>query len=102
MAADGVRVAIRLSPGARSDRLVAIGATAGGARIVKAAVAAPPEGGRANEALLPLLSARWHLRRRDLSIVQGHANRSKLVHVTGDPQRLAEQISFELAGLPGW
>jgi uncharacterized protein YggU (UPF0235/DUF167 family) len=84
MAADGVQVAIRLS------------------RAVKAAVTAPPEGGRANEAPLQLLSASWHLRRRDLSIVQGHSNRSKVVHVTGDPQRLAEQISSEIAGLPRW
>jgi uncharacterized protein YggU (UPF0235/DUF167 family) len=51
---------------------------------------------------LQLLSVSWHLRRRDLSIVLGHTSRSKIVHVTGDPQRLAEQISSEIAGLPGW
>jgi uncharacterized protein len=101
LAGNGLRVAIRLSPGAKADRLIAIGAAAGGRRVLKASVTAPPEAGRANEALLQLLSVSWHLPRRDLSIVLGLTNRSKVVHVAGDPQLLSEKISSEIAGLPG-
>jgi uncharacterized protein (TIGR00251 family) len=98
---DGVRVAIRLTPRARTDRLVAVAATAGGGRVVKASVTAPPEDGRANEALLQLLAKAWQLPRRDLAIVGGAASRQKTVHISGDPQLLVERLGAVIAALPG-
>jgi uncharacterized protein len=88
VAGDGLRVAIRLSPRARTDGLVAIAAVAGGRHVLKASVAAPAEAGRANEALLQLLARTWPLPRRDLSIIAGSTSRNKTVRVAGDPQRL--------------
>ena len=78
-ARDGFRVAVRLTPGAKADRVLAIAATAEGKRVVKASVTAPPEDGRANEALLQLLARAWRLPRRDLAIVAGAASRHKTV-----------------------
>lgn len=102
MAADGLRVAIRLVPRARADRVVAIGATAGGGRVLKATVTAPAESGRANGALLKLLACAWHIPHRDLSIIQGATSRGKVVHIAGDPQQLSERITPAIACLPGW
>lgn len=99
---DGLRVAIRLSPRAKADRLLAIAGAADGGRVVKASVTAPAEGGRANEALLQLLARAWHLPRRDLSIVAGSTSRIKAVRVAGDPRQLIDKIAREIAGLPGW
>jgi uncharacterized protein len=96
-----VRVAIRLSPRARSDRLLGIGAAAQGGRAVKASVSAPAQDGRANEALLRLLARAWDLPRRDLSIVAGAASRNKTLHVAGDPHRLIAKLTGAIAGLPG-
>lgn len=96
---DGLRVAIRLSPRARADRLLAV-ATAEGGRVIKASVTAPAESGRANEALLQLLARTWGLRRRDLAITAGAASRNKAVHVAGDPQQLIDKIAPEIASLP--
>jgi hypothetical protein len=101
VAGDGLRVSIRLSPRARTDRLMAVAAAAGGGHVLKAAVTAPAEAGRANEALLQLLARAWHLPRRDLSIVTGSTRRNKIVRVAGDTQRLVEQIAPEIARLPG-
>jgi uncharacterized protein len=101
MARDGLRVAVRVAPRARTDRLLGI-AVAQGGRVVKAAVSAPAEDGRANAALLRLLARAWDLPRRDLSIAAGLTNRNKAVRVTGDPQQLIAKITAELAGLPGW
>ncbi len=101
LANDGLRVAIRLSPRAKGDRLLAIAAVEGG-RVVKASVTAPAERGRANEALLQLLARAWHLPRRDLSIVAGSTSRNKTVHIDGDPRQLIDKIAPEIAGLPGW
>jgi uncharacterized protein len=53
---DGVSLAVRLLPGAAADRLVGVAATATGGAVVKAAVTAPPEEGRANAALLERLA----------------------------------------------
>jgi uncharacterized protein YggU (UPF0235/DUF167 family) len=95
-------VAVRLSPRAKVDCLLAIAAVAGGGCALKASVTAPAEGGRANEALLRLLARAWRIPRRDLSIVAGSASRNKAVRVTGDPQKLIEKIAPEIARLPGW
>jgi uncharacterized protein (TIGR00251 family) len=97
----GLHVMIRLSPRAKSDRVIGLVATAGGGCALKAAVTAPAQNGQANEALLRLLANVWRLPRRDLSIVAGAASRNKIVRVAGDPQRLSAHLSAELAGLPG-
>jgi uncharacterized protein len=102
VAGSGLRVAIRLSPRSRADCVVGIVATAGGGRQLKAAVSTVPQGGRANEALLLLLARSWGVPRRDLSIVQGSASRSKVVAISGDPQQLIEKITAAVSGLPGW
>ncbi len=99
-ARDGVFVAVRLSPRARSDRLVGVAAASGGGRVLKAAVAAPPEAGRANEALLRLLAAAWHIPRRDLSIAAGTASRSKRVLISGDPELLLPRLEAAIQSLP--
>ena len=48
---------------------------------LKVRVAAPPEGGKANRALVELLS-RW-LGVRDVEIVAGHSTAEKTVRVSG-------------------
>jgi uncharacterized protein (TIGR00251 family) len=101
LAQDGLRVAIRLLPRARSDRLLGIAATAEGGRVVKASVTAPAEDGRANEALLQLLARAWRLPRSDLSIVAGITSRNKTVRVAGDPHQLIARLSAEIASVPG-
>ena len=101
MADDGLRVAIRLSPRARTDRLVAVAASAEGGQVLKATVTAPAESGRANQALLQLLARSWHLPRRDLSISAGSTSRNKIVRIAGDPRRLVERVAPEIARLPG-
>ena len=97
---DGLYVAIRLSPRANADRLLAVAATAEGGQAIKVSVSAPPQGGRANEALLRLLAYTWHLPRRNLSIVAGATSRNKIVNVAGDPHRLFARLSGEIANLP--
>jgi uncharacterized protein len=99
-AADGVRVQIRLTPRARESRIFAVVPGAEGGAALKAAVTAPPEDGRANEALLQLLAREWRLPRRALAIVAGTTNRSKLVAVAGDPRRLMAQLGSLIAALP--
>jgi len=78
MATPSTRVRLRVSPGARSSELVVRHGEAW-----KVRVAAPPEGGRANEAVLDLLAEKLALPRRSLSIVSGHTAREKVVQMEG-------------------
>jgi uncharacterized protein (TIGR00251 family) len=72
------RVRLRVSPGARRNELAGRHGEAW-----KVRVAAPPERGRANEAVLDLLAKELELPRRSLSIVSGHTAREKVVLMEG-------------------
>jgi uncharacterized protein (TIGR00251 family) len=98
---DGLRVAIRLAPRSRSDRLLGVAASVEGGRVLKATVTAPAEAGCANEALLRLLARTWRVPRRDFTIIAGLTGRNKAVRVAGDPQHLLEKVIPEIARLPG-
>ena len=78
MAKPSTRVRLRVSPGARRDELV--GRHGEGWKV---RVAAPPEGGRANDAVLDLLARELSLPRRSLSIVSGQTSRVKIVQMEG-------------------
>jgi uncharacterized protein len=95
-AADGLRLAIRLTPKASAERISGIAEDAAGTVALKVAVMAPPEAGKANDALLRLLARQFRLRRSDLTLAQGAADRRKLVHVAGDPAALARQLEEAL------
>ena len=97
--AKGVRIAVRLSPRARADRLDGVATLADGTPVLKVAVTAPPAEGRANDALLALLAREWRVPRRDLAIVGGAKSRSKLVHLAGEAPRLMKRLTAALAAL---
>ena len=73
------RIAVRVQPGARTEALV--GRLANGQW--KLAVTAPPEDGRANEAVVELLCGLLGVKRRQLELKRGAASRSKVFQVTG-------------------
>jgi len=97
--ADGVRLAVRLTPKASTERIIGLADDAEGGVVLKVAVTAAPEGGKANAALLRLLARAFHLPPRDFSVVRGATDRRKVVAVTGAPAALAARIS---EGLRPW
>lgn len=96
-----MRVAIRLTPRGRADRVERVVRGADGIAAVKVSVTAPPADGRANDALLQLLAKQWGVARRDVALVSGPKNRNKIVHVAGDPAALLQRLRPLLAALPG-
>lgn len=93
-------MAIRLRPGAKADRVIALAAAVGDRQELVATVTERPQNGRANEALLQLLARSWQLPRRDLRIVSGAAGRHKVVQITGNPQQLLAYLAGLIAPLP--
>jgi uncharacterized protein len=98
--ADGVRIAIRLMPRGRADRLDGLAHLADGTPVLKVSVTAPPAEGRANDALLQLLAKEWDLSRRDLEVVGGKKSRTKIVRIAGEPATLLARLGAALASLP--
>jgi uncharacterized protein len=94
--ADGLFVAVRLTPRARADRVDGIIRSADGAPLLKVSVTAPPAEGRANDALLALLAKQWGLARRDVALIGGARSRNKLVHIAGDPAVLRPRLAATL------
>ena len=82
----GVTVELRVHPRARRS---ALEAAAGG---LKASVTAPPEDGKANDAVLALLSLEWRLPKSAFAVVKGVTARNKTLSVTGEPASLAGRI----------
>ncbi|MCG3131335.1 MAG: hypothetical protein FLDDKLPJ_02125 [Phycisphaerae bacterium] len=74
----GVLLPVKVVPGASRDRFA--GEWDGRAKI---AVAAPPEGGRANKAVCAFIANLLGIQRRDVRIVAGEASPLKTLSVTG-------------------
>jgi uncharacterized protein YggU (UPF0235/DUF167 family) len=72
------RLALRVSAGARSSAVVGRHGEAW-----KIRVSAPPEGGRANAAVVQLLADTLDVPARTISVVSGHGARDKLVELAG-------------------
>lgn len=95
----GLTLALRVQPGAGRDQVVGLVADATGAVALKLKIAAPPEDGRANAAVLALLAKALGLPKSALSLVKGERDRGKVVAIAGDPAALEPRIGAWLAGL---
>ena len=79
-----------MQPGAKRTRLV--GWMADGT--LKLSVSAPPEGGRANRAVVELIAATLGVREAAVRVVRGQAARTKTVEVDGaDDETLRRRIT---------
>jgi uncharacterized protein (TIGR00251 family) len=76
-------VAVRLMPRAGRAGIDGIGLDAGGSPFLRVRVTAPPEGGKANRALVKLLAKALHLPPSAFAIVGGLKDRNKTVAVSG-------------------
>jgi hypothetical protein len=84
------RLRLRVTPGARRSGIVGRYGEAW-----KVRVAAPPEDGRANAAVVRLLAETLELPRESVTLVSGHGTRDKVVELSGlAPDRIAERLAL--------
>jgi uncharacterized protein (TIGR00251 family) len=74
----GGRIAVRVAPGARRSEVVGRHGEAW-----KVRVAAPPERGRANAALLELLARTLGVRREHVKLLAGASGKDKVIGIEG-------------------
>lgn len=84
---------MRLTPRARADRIGGLTADETGKSVLKVAVTAVPEDGKANAALLALLAKTWRLPKSALSVAAGHTGRNKSVVIAGNSNELMKLLT---------
>ncbi len=87
----GIEIAVKVVPGASRTKVVGTWGTA-----LKVAVAAPPEGGKANAAVAKLLASFLGVRKGDVTIIAGFGQALKRVAVAG---LSVEQVRERVAGM---
>src|SRR5919205_2486209 len=93
MADTSTRLRLRVSPGAGRSGIVGRHGDAW-----KVRVTAPPEEGRANEAVLRLLADALSVPRRALTLVSGHTTRDKIVLLDGvGPAQIERRLTSATA-----
>ncbi|OWK37484.1 DUF167 domain-containing protein [Fimbriiglobus ruber] len=89
--ADGATLPVRAQPGAKKTGV--LGEQAGA---LKVAVTAPPEDGRANDALIEVLKDWLGVKRSQVELLSGRTNRNKVFLIRGET---ADEIGARVAGL---
>ncbi len=74
---------VKLTPKAAKNAVQGWAQDANGARYLKACVTSVPEKGKANKALIDLLSSEWRLPKNAFSLLRGETDRLKVIKVSG-------------------
>lgn len=88
-----MRLRVRLTPKGGRDAIEGWWTDGAGRSALKARVAAPPEDGKANTALIGLLARTLAVRKSDVRIASGATSRLKTVEVDGDETLLAARLA---------
>ena len=91
--AGGIRLHIRLSPGAARTQFAGIEADANGDERLKLRISAPPFDGAANAAALAFLAKAFGVAKRQCRLTQGHKSRSNTVEIMGDGAALGAPLA---------
>lgn len=86
--AEGATLAVRAQPGAKKNAVLGMQAGA-----LKVSVTAPPEDGRANEALVEVLKDHFGVKRSQIELISGRTNRNKVFLIRGvTPEQLTARL----------
>lgn len=92
-----MRLALKVSPRARTARILGVAAAGRGETALRIAVTAPPEDGKANEAVLVFIARMLGLPRSALAIESGAGSRVKRLRIAGAPDAIAAALDAALA-----
>ena len=96
--ADGLLLAVRLTPKAARDRIDGLAPEADGGVVLKVGVTAVPEKGKANAALIKLLAKAWKLPKSAFEVVAGATDRRKTLKIMGDGEQLLTRLTAAIGG----
>ncbi|WP_193181701.1 DUF167 domain-containing protein [Nisaea sediminum] len=90
---EGLRLRVRLTPNASRDAIGSVALDAEEVAWLTATVTAAPENGRANKALIKLLSKSWKVPKSSIEVKYGATQRRKTLLIAGDGPDLAAKLN---------
>lgn len=84
---------LRVTPNAGADRIEGVEQRGDGSSVLRLRVAAVPDKGRANAAVIALLSRTLEVPKSAVSVISGETARLKTVAVAGDGVALAARLA---------
>jgi uncharacterized protein (TIGR00251 family) len=88
-----VRLKLRVTPNAGRDAIEGFETLADGTEVLRIRVAAVPDKGKANAAVIAILAKALGLSRSAITLVAGDTARLKTVQISGDDAALTEAIA---------
>ena len=76
-----MKLAIKVTPGARKNEVVEDVVDSLGQRILKIKVGQPPEDGKANKAMIEILAKYFAVKKSAVEIISGETSRNKIVKI---------------------
>jgi len=74
-------ITVKLTPGAKQNKVIGWEEDLFGDRTLKVQVTAIPEKGKANKALIALLSKHWKVPKSSITIIRGETSRIKILEI---------------------
>jgi uncharacterized protein (TIGR00251 family) len=99
--AQGISVALRVTPRGGRDDIDGLETLANGRTVVKVRVRAIAEGGEANRAVVELLAKALCVPKAKIRVLSGATSRLKQIAVDGDPTKLGDALRKLTAAKPG-
>ncbi len=90
--ADGILIAVRLTPKSSKDQIEKVSEQADGRSLVLARVRAVPEKGAANKAVAVLFAKALSVPKSSAEVITGSTARIKTLRVLGDPKDLSKRL----------
>ncbi len=87
-----MRLTVRLTPNASRDAVEGVEPSGDGDMWLKARVTSVPEDGKANKALIQLLSKWLKVPKSSISILSGETARKKILRIDGDPEDVINRL----------
>ena len=95
--AGGIRLRLKVAPKAKRNAIGGWLDEPDGSRMLKVAVTAAPEDGKANAAVIALLAKEFGVAKSAISVVAGATDRRKIVEIRGPSAELTQKIQARLA-----
>jgi uncharacterized protein (TIGR00251 family) len=87
-----IELRVRLTPSGGRDAIDGVEKDTEGLPYLKARVTAVPEDGKANKALIALLSKTLKIPKSSISFVSGETSRKKILRLDGEPEDLLGKL----------
>lgn len=89
---NGVKLFVRVTPGAKKNEISGLWKGAGGETRLAVKVTAPPDKGKANDAVIKLLAKALDAPKSSFSVASGAASRLKTIEFVGAPEALCARL----------